>query len=117
MQALQTSRDTLSNVAMRDQVESATSAVREGVSLARALSNHQYFPPMLIHMIRAGEVTGNLPEMLERAADAQQQDLERRALTMAGLLEPVLILAMGVVVLLIVLAVLMPIIEINQLVR
>ena len=117
LQALQTSRDTLSNVAMRDQVENATAGVREGVSLARALSNHQYFPPMLIHMIRAGEVTGNLPEMLERAADSQQQDLERRALTMAGLLEPVLILAMGVVVLLIVLAVLMPIIEINQLVR
>jgi len=117
LQALQTSRDTLSNQAMREQVESATAAVREGVTLARALSAHQYFPPMLIHMIRAGEVTGNLPEMLERAADSQQQDLERRALTMAGLLEPVLILAMGVVVLLIVLAVLMPIIEINQLVR
>ena len=117
LQALQTSRDTLSNQAMREQVESATAAVREGVSLARALSSHPYFPPLLIHMIRAGEVTGNLPDMLERAADSQQQDLERRALTMAGLLEPVLILCMGVVVLLIVLAVLMPIIEINQLVR
>ena len=117
LQALQTSRATLSNQAMRQQVESATAAVREGVSLARALSAHQYFPPLLIHMIRAGEVTGNLPAMLERAADSQQQDLERRALTMAGLLEPVLILAMGVVVLLIVLAVLMPIIEINQLVH
>ena len=117
LQALQTSRDTLSNVAMREQVESATAAVREGVSLARALSSYQYFPPMLIHMIRAGEVTGNLPAMLERASDSQQQDLERRALTIAGLLEPVLILVMGVVVLLIVLAVLMPIIEINQLVH
>ncbi len=117
LQALQTSRDTLSNVAMRAQVDHATTAVREGVSLARALSTYQYFPPMLIHMIRAGEVTGDLPAMLERAADSQQQDLERRALTMAGLLEPVLILVMGVVVLLIVLAVLMPIIEINQLVR
>lgn len=117
LQALQTSRDTLSNTAMRAQVEIATAAVREGVSLARALSSHQYFPPLLIHMIRAGEVTGNLPDMLERAADSQQQDLERRALTIAGLLEPVLILAMGVVVLLIVLAVLMPIIEINQLVH
>ena len=117
LQALQTSRDTLSNVAMREQVETATAAVREGVSLARALSTHQHFPPMLIHMIRAGEVTGDLPAMLERAADSQQQDLERRALTMAGLLEPVLILVMGVVVLLIVLAVLMPIIEINQLVH
>jgi general secretion pathway protein F len=117
LRALQTSRDTLSNVAMREQVEDATNSVREGVSLARALSAHQHFPPMLIHMIRAGEVTGELPTMLERASNAQEQDLERRALTIAGLLEPVLILAMGVVVLLIVLAVLMPIIEINQLVR
>ena len=117
LRALQTSRDTLSNVAMREQVEDATASVREGVGLARALSAHKHFPPMLIHMIRAGEVTGELPAMLERASNAQEQDLERRALTIAGLLEPALILAMGVVVLLIVLAVLMPIIEINQLVR
>jgi general secretion pathway protein F len=117
LRALQTSRDTLSNVAMREQVEEATSSVREGVGLARALSAHKHFPPMLIHMIRAGEVTGELPAMLERASNAQEQDLERRAMTIAGLLEPVLILVMGVVVLLIVLAVLMPIIEINQLVR
>lgn len=117
LRALQTSRDTLSNVAMREQVEEATASVREGVSLARALSAHKHFPPMLIHMIRAGEVTGELPAMLERASNAQEQDLERRAMTIAGLLEPALILVMGVVVLLIVLAVLMPIIEINQLVR
>ncbi|WP_194712421.1 type II secretion system inner membrane protein GspF [Noviherbaspirillum soli] len=117
LRALQTSRDTLSNVAMRAQVEEAATSVREGVGLARALSAHKHFPPMLIHMIRAGEVTGELPAMLDRAANAQEQDLERRALTIAGLLEPALILAMGVVVLLIVLAVLMPIIEINQLVR
>lgn len=117
LRALQTSRDTLSNVAMREQVEDATASVREGVSLARALSAHKHFPPMLIHMIRAGEVTGELPAMLERASNAQEQDLERRAMTIAGLLEPALILVMGVVVLLIVLAVLMPIIEINQLVR
>ncbi len=117
LRALQTSRDTLSNVALRAQVEAATASVREGVGLARALSVHPHFPPMLIHMIRAGEVTGELPAMLNRAAQMQEQDLERRALTIAGLLEPALILAMGVVVLLIVLAVLMPIIEINQLVR
>ncbi|MES2535289.1 MAG: type II secretion system inner membrane protein GspF [Pseudomonadota bacterium] len=117
LRALQTSRDTLSNVAMRAQVEDAANSVREGVGLARALSAHKHFPPMLIHMIRAGEVTGELPAMLDRAANAQEQDLERRAMTIAGLLEPALILAMGVVVLLIVLAVLMPIIEINQLVR
>jgi general secretion pathway protein F len=117
LRALQTSRDTLNNVAMRQQVEDATNSVREGVGLARALSAHKHFPPMLIHMIRAGEVTGELPAMLERAAAAQETDLERRAMTIAGLLEPILILVMGVVVLLIVLAVLMPIIEINQLVR
>ncbi|MEX5745825.1 type II secretion system inner membrane protein GspF [Massilia sp. X63] len=117
LRALETSRDTLSNVAMRELVEQATASVREGVSLARALSAQKHFPPMLVHMIRAGEITGELPAMLERAANSQQADLERRTLTIAGLLEPVLILAMGLVVLLIVLAVLMPIIEINQLVR
>lgn len=117
LKALQTSRDTLSNVAMRQQVDDAATSVREGVGLARALAAHKHFPPILIHMIRAGEVTGTLPAMLERASNAQEADLERRALTIAGLLEPALILAMGVVVLLIVLAVLMPIIEINQLVR
>jgi general secretion pathway protein F len=117
LRALDTSRDTLSNVAMRELVEQATASVREGISLARALSVQKHFPPILVHMIRAGEITGELPAMLERAANSQQADLERRTLTIAGLLEPVLILAMGLVVLLIVLAVLMPIIEINQLVR
>ncbi|HTJ96726.1 MAG TPA: type II secretion system inner membrane protein GspF [Rhodocyclaceae bacterium] len=117
LKALETSRDTLSNVAMREQVETAAASVREGVGLARALGQHKHFPPMLLHMIRAGEATGELPAMLARAASEQEQDLERRALTIAGLLEPALILAMGVVVLLIVLAVLMPIIEINQLIR
>ena len=117
LRALDTSRETLSNVAMAELVEQATASVREGVSLARALSAQKLFPPMLVHMIRAGEITGELPAMLERAANSQQADLERRTLTIAGLLEPVLILAMGLVVLLIVLAVLMPIIEINQLVQ
>jgi general secretion pathway protein F len=117
LRALETSRDTLSNVAMRELVEQASDSVREGASLARSLSAQKHFPPMLIHMIRAGEITGELPAMLDRAASAQEADLERRTLTIAGLLEPMLILAMGVVVLLIVLAVLMPIIEINQLVR
>ena len=117
LRALETSRDTLSNVAMRQLVEQASDSVREGASLARSLSAQKHFPPMLVHMIRAGEITGELPAMLDRAASAQEADLERRTLTIAGLLEPMLILAMGVVVLLIVLAVLMPIIEINQLVR
>ena len=117
LQALQTSHDTLGNVALKEQVKQASTSVREGVGLAQALTANKQFPPMLIHMIRAGEITGTLPAMLERASHAQEQDLERRAMTIASLLEPALILAMGVVVLLIVLAVLMPIIEINQMVR
>lgn len=117
LQALQTSHDTLGNVALKEQVRQASAGVREGVALATALTANKQFPPMLIHMIRAGEITGTLPAMLERASHAQEQDLERRAMTIASLLEPALILAMGVVVLLIVLAVLMPIIEINQMVR
>jgi general secretion pathway protein F len=117
LRALDTSRDTLSNVAMKELVEQATASVREGAGLARALSAQKHFPPMLVHMIRAGEITGELPAMLERAANSQQADLERRTLALAGLLEPLLIVGMGLVVLMIVLAVLMPIIEINQLVR
>jgi general secretion pathway protein F len=117
LRALDTSRDTLSNVAMKELVEQATASVREGAGLARALSAQKHFPPMLVHMIRAGEITGELPAMLERASNSQQADLERRTLALAGLLEPLLIVGMGLVVLMIVLAVLMPIIEINQLVR
>jgi len=117
LRALDTSRDTLSNVAMKELVENATAAVREGASLGRALAAQKHFPPMLVHMIRAGEITGELPAMLERASSSQQAELERRTLTLAGLLEPLLIVGMGLVVLMIVLAVLMPIIEINQLVR
>lgn len=115
--ALQTSRDTLNNLDLQQRVEQVSARVREGMGLAAALAEHPHFPAMLIHLIRAGEMTGQLPAMLTRAADIQEQDLERRAMLLAGLLEPALILVMGVIVLLIVLAVLMPIIEINQLVR
>ena len=72
---------------------------------------------MMIHMIASGEATGELPQMLERTATTLSQETERRALTLTSLLEPLLILMMGAVVLVIVLAVLLPIIEINQLVR
>ena len=117
LQALETSRETLSNVALQEQVEDVAGRVREGASLARALAQHKHFPPMLVHMIRVGESTGELPAMLARAASEQEQALERRAMVLASLLEPVLILGMGVMVLFIVLAVLMPVIEINQFVR
>ena len=114
--ALSAARDTLNNVALKSNVEDAITRVREGSSLARALAMQNQFPAVLLHLIRMGEATGQLPTMLERAAQGEAQELERRTLFLTGLLEPLLILTMGVVVLLIVLAVLMPIIEINQLV-
>lgn len=117
LRSLQAAGETLTNEALRANVEDANTRVREGASLARALAAQNQFPPVLVHLIRSGEATGNLPVMLERAAQGEAQELERRTLFLTSLLEPLLILTMGVVVLLIVLAVLMPIIEINQLVR
>ncbi|AGH85649.1 MULTISPECIES: type II secretion system inner membrane protein GspF [Ralstonia solanacearum species complex] len=117
LRGLQAAGETLNNVALKTNVEDAATRVREGTSLARALAAQNQFPPVLVHLIRSGEATGNLPAMLERAAQGEAQELERRTLFLTGLLEPALILTMGVVVLLIVLAVLMPIIEINQLVH
>ena len=117
IRALDAGAQTLTNVALRDNVVDAIARVREGSPLARALAAGGQFPPVMVHMIASGEATGNLPEMLERTAATLSQEAERRAVAMTGILEPLLILAMGAVVLLIVLAVLMPIIEINQLVR
>ncbi|WP_404992045.1 type II secretion system inner membrane protein GspF [Cupriavidus pauculus] len=117
LRSLQAAGETLTNVALKTNVDDATTRVREGASLARALAAQNQFPPVLVHLIRSGEATGNLPIMLERAATGEGQELERRTLLLTSLLEPLLILTMGVVVLMIVLAVLMPIIEINQLVR
>jgi general secretion pathway protein F len=127
LRALQAAGETLTNLAMRARVVEATQRVREGFSLARALradaeeerraGHMKLFPPVLIHLIASGEATGKLPEMLARAADIHAREAERRALFFTSLLEPALILTMGVVVMLIVLAVLLPIIEINQLAR
>ncbi len=107
----------VTNVVMRKAVESACERVREGDSLARALGATRVFPPLLIHLVASGELSGKLEQMLERAAQLETQALERRLAVFLTLLEPLMILVMGGVVLLIVLAILMPIIEINQLVR
>ncbi len=114
--ALEASRRTLGNRRLQAAVADATNRVREGSPLARALLAQQIFPPLLIHLIGSGERTGELPAMLSRAATVMSTDLERRAMTMTAILEPLMILIMGGIVLVIVLAVMMPIIEINQLV-
>ena len=117
IRALEAGARTLSNASMKANVHDAIARVREGAPLSRALKAGGQFPPMMIHMIASGEATGDLPQMLERTAITLSQETERRALTLTSLLEPLLILMMGAVVLVIVLAVLLPIIEINQLVR
>ncbi|MGB6105801.1 MAG: type II secretion system inner membrane protein GspF [Pusillimonas sp.] len=115
--ALEASRRTLSNDRLRLAVDEATRNVREGSPLAPALQAQKVFPPLLIHLIGSGERTGELPAMLERAARTLSAELERRAMTMTALLEPLMILIMGGIVLVIVLAVMMPIIEINQMIQ
>jgi general secretion pathway protein F len=119
LRGLEAARQTIANNALSAKVEAAIVRVREGTSLARALRSSEgaKFPPVLTHLIASGEQTGRLPDMLQRAADIQTKELERRTMALTSLLEPILILVMGGLVLMIVLAVLMPIIEINQLVR
>ena len=117
IKALEAGALTLGNDALRENVNDAIARVREGAPLSRALAAGRQFPPMMIHMIASGEATGNLAAMLQRTAATLTGETERRAIALTTLLEPALILVMGVVVLVIVLAVLLPIIEINQLVR
>jgi general secretion pathway protein F len=115
--ALPAATRTLTNRRLQQAANEAARRVREGSPLAAALKSHQVFPPLLIHLIDSGERTGRLPEMLERAAQSLGQDVERRAVTMTALLEPLLTLLMGLVVLVIVLAIMMPIIEMNQMIQ
>jgi len=115
--ALASAARVMGNSVMRDAVERTIGRVREGVSLARALGETHAFPPLLVHLVASGEASGKLEQMLSRAARLETQALERRLAVFLTLLEPVMILVMGAAVLLIVLAILLPIIEINQLVR
>lgn len=117
LRALEAARDTLANDYLRNCVDDAIARVREGAPLAVALQRQKVFPPLLIHLTASGERTGELPAMLQRGSQSLARDLERRALTLTALLEPATILVMGMFVLVIVLAVLMPIIELNELVR
>jgi general secretion pathway protein F len=117
LKALQAASDTLSNRALRDDALQAQVLVREGAPLASALAHKQRFPALIAMFARLGEQTGKLPEMLDRAANQLRADVQRRAMQLATLLEPLLIVGMGLVVMLIVLAVLLPIIQLNQLVK
>lgn len=117
LKALQAAAETLGNRAMRADALDALVLVREGAPLASALAQKKRFPGLLSMFARMGEQTGQLPHMLQRAANQLSQEVQRRALQLATLLEPLLIVGMGMVVMLIVLAVLLPIIQLNQWVR
>jgi len=117
LRALQAAGQTLNNTAMRADAEDALVMVREGAPLAAALAQKKRFPGLLAMFARLGEQTGQLPMMLQRASTQLSAEVQRRALQLATVLEPLLIVVMGVVVLLIVLAVMLPIIQLNQWVR
>jgi general secretion pathway protein F len=115
--ALEAGREVMILLPMRDAIAHAVGRVREGMGLARALAQAGQFPPLLIHMIASGEATGQLSALLDRAAKLQEADVENRTVVLTTLMEPILLLSMGGIFLVIVLAVMQPIIEINQLIR
>jgi len=117
LKALQAAAETLNNRAMRADALAALVLVREGAPIASALGRHKRFPGILSMFARLGEQTGQLPLMLQRVATQLSADVQRRAMQLATILEPLLIVAMGMVVMLIVLAVMLPIIQLNSLVR
>jgi len=116
LDALVISGRVLNNTCLKAAVEDAANHVKEGSSLNRALAETGYFPPMMLHMIANGEKSGELDNMLERIADNQDREFEMLVAMALGLFEPILILAMGGVVLFIVIAILLPIFELNTLV-
>ena len=116
LDAMTISGSVVSNLPMRDAVEEATVRVREGGSIGRSLGQSKLFPPMSIHLIASGEASGELESMLERAAGHQENEMDSLLNTMLSILEPALIIVMGLMVLAIVMAILLPIFQINQLV-
>lgn len=115
--ALGAASGVVGNLPMRYALVEAARKVREGVSLSRALATSGLFPPVLIHLIASGEQSGKLGTMLDRVAKQQEQEVSGFITALTSLLEPLLILAMGAVVLIIVLAILLPIIGMNQLIK
>ncbi len=117
LSSLQAACGVVNNLPMKKALEDAAQRVREGAGLSRALAVSGFFPPILIHLIGSGESSGKLDAMLDRAARQQEQEVSGFVSVLTSLLEPLLILAMGAVVLVIVLATLLPIIEMNQMVH
>jgi general secretion pathway protein F len=116
LDALRISSEVITNLPMRDAVEAASQRVREGGAIGRSLGTSKLFPPMTIHLISSGESSGELESMLERAAQSQERELDGLLAAMVGLLGPLMIVGMGLVVMGIVFAMLLPIFEMNSLI-
>jgi general secretion pathway protein F len=117
LEALKIAADVVTNSPMRRAVQDAAVRVREGAPIARSIGASKLFPPMLVHLVSSGETSGELESMLERAADNQERELDGVVNTAVGILGPLMILLMGGFVFVIVIALLLPIFELNQLVR
>ena len=116
LEALRISGEVVTNLPMRDAVQEAATRVREGAPIGRSLAASKLFPPMMIHLISSGETSGELEVMLDRAATNQEREMDAILTAVVGLLGPLMIVFMGGFVLLIVLAMLMPIFQLNQLI-
>lgn len=117
LKALDAGRQVVNNLIMRDAITHASRLVKEGAALSVALKASRQFPPLLIHLIASGESSGKLAHMLERAAQQQEQEMTHKTAWLTSLMEPLLIVVMGGIVLLIVLAIMLPIIDMNQMVH
>ena len=117
LDALRIAGDVVTNLPMRDAVAEAAARVREGAAIGRSLAQSRLFPPMTIHLISSGESSGELETMLERAALNQERELDGLVTALTGLLGPLMIIAMGLIVMGIVFAMLLPIFEMNSLIR
>jgi general secretion pathway protein F len=117
LEAMKISAAVIENLPMRDAVNDAAIRVREGASISKSLQSSRLFPPMMIHLVSSGEAGGKLGEMLTRAADGQEREVDGLIAALLGILQPLLIVIMGGVVLTIVLAILLPIFEINNLIQ
>jgi general secretion pathway protein F len=117
LEAMKISASVIENLPMRDAVTEASLRVREGAAISQSLATSRLFPPMMIHLIASGEAGGKLEEMLGRTADYQEREVDGLIATLLGILQPLLIVIMGGVVMTIVLAILLPIFEINNLIR
>ncbi len=117
LDALQLAAPVVENLPMQDAIINAAEKVREGSSIYAALDRSKLFPPMTLHLISSGERSGNLEDMLDKAAEQQERELELLIATFMGLFEPLLIVAMGGIVLIIVLSILLPIINMNDLMQ